>query len=591
MAHAHREVLTLQLGHYASCVGTHWWNLQDAALRYNSETKQPDPEICYDVMFRAGVTSRGQETYTPRLILMDLKGSLNSLKQDGSLYTEEKNTSPAGAWQGIVTIHQEDRPIKNPFLQDLTAFEGDGFNDWVLDTRSSNEARRVPWEPSSKNKEPDRSNDRFEGKPLDVSGKVYQLEGRVHVWSDYLRFDMHPKTVFTVHRYQHEGTSDRLEAFGQGTSLLDDPAYLEELEDRLHFFVEECDSLQGFQVLCDLHDGFSGVGSKVTEILHDEYPGKGILTWGTSPAVHTEKSPVKQVYRLLNSVLGIVALSTHSSLYCPLSLSGSLGRQPGPLAAFPRLLYDASLNYHSSAVLATALETISIPYRLQNSAFTMGQLADGLNFSGRKVVTAWASVPFPIRQSSSLADAFCSNPGAAPWEALSCVQQKESQCFAQSVVLRGIGRQCLSSHSHHRNTGPGGIYQTQEDLLEEFLHYLYPETLSASHVVQSPCRVGPPYPQFFSPDTNCNGFINDQPYSIPAVVESIPVLTAMQSSSVMQSTLRGLCNEVSKLDVRRWDSYFTGGLEQEEYHEALQELRTLAQCYKGSIDLAEDDSD
>lgn len=35
----------------------------------------------------------------------------------------------------------------------------------------------------------------------------------------------------------------RLEAFGQGEALLQGPV-LEELEDKLHFFIEECDYLQ-----------------------------------------------------------------------------------------------------------------------------------------------------------------------------------------------------------------------------------------------------------------------------------------------------------------------------------------------------------
>lgn len=37
--------------------------------------------------------------------------------------------------------------------------------------------------------------------------------------------------------------SHRLEAFGQGEALLQGQV-LEELEDKLHFFVEECDYLQ-----------------------------------------------------------------------------------------------------------------------------------------------------------------------------------------------------------------------------------------------------------------------------------------------------------------------------------------------------------
>ncbi len=45
---------------------------------------------------------------------------------------------------------------------------------------------------------------------------------------------------------------------------------------------------QGFQLLCDLADGFSGLGSKVTEMLQDSYGGRGILTWGVAPVNHPD---------------------------------------------------------------------------------------------------------------------------------------------------------------------------------------------------------------------------------------------------------------------------------------------------------------
>lgn len=44
--------------------------------------------------------------------------------------------------------------------------------------------------------------------------------------------------------FMHDSEAGRLEAFGQGESILKEPRYLEELEDRLHFYVEECDYLQ-----------------------------------------------------------------------------------------------------------------------------------------------------------------------------------------------------------------------------------------------------------------------------------------------------------------------------------------------------------
>lgn len=42
----------------------------------------------------------------------------------------------------------------------------------------------------------------------------------------------------------HGREAGRLEAFGQGESILKEPRYQEELDDRLHFYVEECDYLQ-----------------------------------------------------------------------------------------------------------------------------------------------------------------------------------------------------------------------------------------------------------------------------------------------------------------------------------------------------------
>ncbi|NXD71772.1 MSTO1 protein, partial [Eolophus roseicapillus] len=156
------------------------------------------------------------------------------------------------------------------------------------------------------------------------------------LWSDHLNVQLHPKSLYVIREYMHDGDCGCLEAFAQGEGLLQDPTCMEELEDRLHYFAEECDYLQGFQVLCDLHNGFSGVGAKVTELLRDEYSGKGILSWGLTPAtsnaavncngwVFPLQDSRKNVYRLMNTALGIVHLSAHSSLFCPLSLSGSLG--------------------------------------------------------------------------------------------------------------------------------------------------------------------------------------------------------------------------------------------------------------------------
>lgn len=62
----------------------------------------------------------------------------------------------------------------------------------------------------------------------------------------------------------HRREAGRLEAFGQGESILKEPRYLEELEDRLHFYVEECDYLQ----VAVWHSGHWGRNSFHPTIFH-----------------------------------------------------------------------------------------------------------------------------------------------------------------------------------------------------------------------------------------------------------------------------------------------------------------------------------
>ncbi len=47
--------------------------------------------------------------------------------------------------------------------------------------------------------------------------------------------------------------------------------------------MEECDSLQGFQLLVDGDDGFGGLGSCLAEELADEFSQKGRIAFLSSP--------------------------------------------------------------------------------------------------------------------------------------------------------------------------------------------------------------------------------------------------------------------------------------------------------------------
>ncbi|XP_004619350.1 protein misato homolog 1 [Sorex araneus] len=568
MAGGAREVLTLQLGHFSGFVGAHWWNQQDAALGGQTDAKEPPGELCPDVLFRTGRTLHGQETYTPRLILMDLKGSLSSLKQEGGLY-HDRQLDAAIAWQGKLTTYKEELSSKNPYLQDLLSAEGVLCSDGVW---------RVKSVPSSK------------GPPTlatcPASKPHLPTEDSIHVWSDFLRVHLHPRSICMVQKYNHDGEAGRLEAFGQGESILKEPKYLEELEDRLHFYVEECDFLQGFQILCDLHDGFSGLGAKAAELLQDEYSGRGIITWGLLPGPYSLGEPQKNIYRVLNTAFGMVRLAAHSSLLCPLSLGGGLGLRPEPPVSFPHLRYDATLPFHCSAILATALDTLTVPYRLHTTPLPMVHLADMLSGAGKKVVTAEATIPFPLGPSQSLPDILLQLGSTSPWTPLSgCGDPPGARCFAQSVVLRGLDRAHHTSQLSPGTPLPSPLHacSTGDEVLAQFVQQRQPR-VSSSHLLLTPCLVAPPYPCLFSSHLSRHGLVLDGPPT-GAAVESIPVLGSLNSSSALHGALGGLAQELSKLDLRRWASFMEAGVEQDDMGEMLQDLQSLAQCYQASDSL------
>lgn len=72
---------------------------------------------------------------------------------------------------------------------------------------------------------------------------------------------------------------------------------------------------------------------------------------------------------------------------------------------------------------------------------------------------------------------------------------------------------------------------------------------------------------------------------LSTAVQSIPVFGALRSSSSLHQTLRGLAKELTQLDLRRWASFLEAGMEQDDVEELLQELHSLAQCYRESDSL------
>ena len=114
-----REIVTFQLGGVANHVGTHWWNLQEAGFIFDPALL-PQKEVENDILFRLGLSLWGQETYTPRLLLCDVRTSLR---------TELSHRCEVDTWTGPVEIM--DRGV----LKNNSSSNGEGISmgeDWLM---------------------------------------------------------------------------------------------------------------------------------------------------------------------------------------------------------------------------------------------------------------------------------------------------------------------------------------------------------------------------------------------------------------------------------------------------------------------------
>ena len=126
-----KPLITIQCGNYSNYIGSHFWNLQESGFVYKdnsvdggsfSSRAEELLEIDNDVLYREGITLDRELTYTPRVIVVDLKGSLGTLPESGELYDKisiPKEDTLSLHWSGAHQVFREEPFQKNEFLSDL----------------------------------------------------------------------------------------------------------------------------------------------------------------------------------------------------------------------------------------------------------------------------------------------------------------------------------------------------------------------------------------------------------------------------------------------------------------------------------------
>lgn len=605
---ASKEIVTLQLGHYANFVGTHWWNIQESSFQYKETPGIEKSCVDHDVLFREGCTKRGAITFTPRVIITELKGALGSLKKTGTLYDDGSRQfmSDDIFWDGDTIVHQQATETRNRFLEDLD-----------LVTR----------EPSS-------DGDKTREAVFPQNGtSSYNLEQDVSVWSDFSCVHLHPKSVVTINEYTHGSETDAFDLWSKGGMLNN---ILAELEERIRFYAEECDLMQGFHVLSDMHSGFAGLSSSLLLYLSEEFPAKQKIVFPCYPTSFSSDSILKKRKRRLNNALSISSLVETSSLLCPLSLCSDDDSQH--IRDVPCFLYNASFNYHTSAVLAATLDSLTVNYRLKNNlGTTLQQFCDNTTSGSRNLVSLGIAFPLNLsRERTSWSDFLQCHMGRDPWTLLTPNMEKSvhkhevvDDFYSQYCTVRGFPHSNIFQNDASNFSSSTDVFrhcQSIEDMLKVYLHIRFPGSHHTVQCYQEPLKISLPFPQLFYNETpkanqipssffhnpgptgikhqsqtngndqyrNCDHASTSHQNSIKEAshrnikCEYVPVMTNIECSSKLMHVMKNALDYLSKCKKRDFAWHC---LDSESMDIEIERLRTLQGEYESTIKIDSSDSD
>ena len=203
----------------------------------------------------------------------------------------------------------------------------------------------------------------------------------VRYWSDFSRVFFHPRSIVQINDYELNSSLMPFEKWGNGEELFVSMDTDNDLLDRdVRVWAEECDQMQGMQIFTGGDDAWGGFASRYVEKLRDEYGKMPIWTWGIEEE-QGRGQMAKQLLRTINAATTINEMARNASLYVPLSI---------PAIQLPHYVHlNRDSQWHISALLSTALESMTLPSRLRPDQQRRGLLGDieaGLNVNGNQSI-------------------------------------------------------------------------------------------------------------------------------------------------------------------------------------------------------------
>lgn len=412
--------------------------------------------------------------------------------------------------------------------------------------------------------------------------KLFDLTRHVSFWSDYLAARLHPKSNILLNEYQHKNTLRPFDIFGLGeTAFKEDSS--EDVEESVRFFAEECDKLQAFQMLNDNFDAFGGLSASLVDMLADEYPQKTLLSFPTAPCSYEDLSVSACTTRLLNSALSFSHQLQNVSAISPLSLASDTYTLPGRHRVFEYISYDPLSSYHTSAVIATAFDTISLPFRTRSRPEAVVDLVSLLTPRDRKLVATSVLMPFPVSPNEPLTHRFKRNLGAFTSLTPACQESENwSSHLVQSMCLRGVNNQMKTKNpSQKENDNPFTQCDTVEEALMLHLHLNHGAKVRHIKVVNTPSPVCRPFPSLWDKRLDQNGLVSSSlpTEDAPTSLTSVPVMSSWHNSTTAAAHAESLHSRAKRVKLNKMHRFVEAGLEQDDLVEGLERIACLAENY------------
>ncbi|KAI9754812.1 MAG: hypothetical protein M4579_004537 [Chaenotheca gracillima] len=344
------EIVTLQLGQRSNYVATHFWNAQESYFTYSGDDTSP---VDHDVHFRPGIGADGSETFMPRTLIYDLKGAFGSMRKLNALYDmQEEGGMPQGLWDGP-TVVQKQVPLEQHSYQ---ASLDQGLQPPALT--------------------PD----------------------TVRYWSDFNRVFYHPRSIVQLNEYELNSSLMPFERWNVGEELFGDLDKEHDLLDRdLRPFAEECDQLQGLQLMTSVDDAWGGFAARYMDRIRDEFGKTSVWVWGLEDSQRLERD--KRLLKTVNTAQSFQNVSSQASVYIPIC-------EPVPKAGSFFNINNHS-KWHTSALISAVIESMTLPSRLKRgtssllSSSSLSTMEALLNRNGNQTI---ARLGLSMRRAEDQAD-------------------------------------------------------------------------------------------------------------------------------------------------------------------------------------------